>query len=62
MNGDAKPDLVVTSVCNATASPIGDQRWDVYLNTGQGFASTPTPWALPSAQYPSSFGAFTNQQ
>ncbi|MDO7876035.1 T9SS type A sorting domain-containing protein [Hymenobacter sp. ASUV-10] len=55
VNGDARPDLVVTSlgsstsdkgaeVLGGTASP----HWDVYLNTGQGFATTATTWAVPA--------------
>jgi hypothetical protein len=45
LTGDGRPDLVVTYGCEA--GPIGQRRWDVYENTGDGFASTPLAWALP---------------
>jgi hypothetical protein len=53
INGDAKPDLVVTAqndasgyskVFNVTTSPY----WNVYLNNGSSFASSPTVWSVPS--------------
>lgn len=54
MDGDGKPDLVVT----AERAPNGDLRvvggttsphWRVYKNTGAGFASTSVDWAVPQA-------------
>ncbi|MCB9743548.1 MAG: VCBS repeat-containing protein [Alphaproteobacteria bacterium] len=47
MNGDAKPDLVITDDCDPQG--VGDDHWDVYTNTGSGFAPTPTTWSLPAA-------------
>jgi hypothetical protein len=48
MNGDGKPDLVISSDC-ATTSTVGVDHWLVHLNTGAGFAGTATSWALPAA-------------
>jgi hypothetical protein len=45
IDGDALPDLVVTQKCFDSA--LGATRWDVYKNTGSGFASTPASWSLP---------------
>jgi hypothetical protein len=44
VNGDGLPDLLVTE------GPLvaGNPRGTVYLNTGNGFATTETPWSLPS--------------
>jgi hypothetical protein len=42
MNGDRRPDLVCTNVGG------GNSHWNVYLNTGTGFATTATSWALPA--------------
>lgn len=57
MNGDKKPDLVVTSnmismgyvqqLGFANAAP----HWDVYLNNGSGFNTTPQAWATQSGGY-----------
>ncbi|MDO7877841.1 hypothetical protein Q5H93_24100, partial [Hymenobacter sp. ASUV-10] len=52
LNGDAKPDLVVLrekdSNGNSLVFGTGTNRyWKVFLNTGAGFASTATNWALP---------------
>ncbi|HEX9980764.1 MAG TPA: T9SS type A sorting domain-containing protein [Flavobacterium sp.] len=53
MNGDGKPDLVVTAQNDASgydkvfgvgASPY----WKVYLNTGTGFSSSVTNWPVPA--------------
>ncbi|HMV69475.1 MAG TPA: hypothetical protein PKA64_21715, partial [Myxococcota bacterium] len=48
MDGDFLPDLVVTQE-PCLDGPLGRARWDVYRNTGAGFAATPTPWRLPDA-------------
>ncbi len=52
MNGDGKPDLVITSKGDgsyADCPGVGSSpHWDVYLNKGSGFSSTSTSWALPS--------------
>jgi hypothetical protein len=52
INGDSKPDLVVTSE-NLTAStstvysPTSNPYWKVYLNTGFGFSTSATNWPIP---------------
>jgi hypothetical protein len=52
MNGDKRPDLVVTAQLqsgNVTSfSPASGQYWKVYLNTGSGFSTNATTWALPN--------------
>jgi hypothetical protein len=52
MNGDGKPDLLVTGATNGTiAKQFGEGSspyWNVYLNTGTGFSSTATQWSTPS--------------
>jgi hypothetical protein len=52
MNGDGRQDLVVTAQLQAgnvtCFSPGNNQYWKIYLNTGSGFASTPTNWSLPN--------------
>lgn len=45
VDGDGLTDLVVTA--NANASDVGTTTWQVYANTGEGFASTPASWSLP---------------
>ncbi len=52
MNGDARPDLVITSEKmsngNTTVySPTSNPYWKVYLNTGTSFSSIPTNWLVP---------------
>ncbi len=56
MNGDGKPDLVVTAQTvefelfsnQAIAFGTGSNRyWKVYLNNGSGFSTTPTTWTIP---------------
>lgn len=53
MNGDSKPDLVVTAQNDASGydqafSPTNNPYWKVYLNTGTGFSSTATNWPVPT--------------
>ncbi len=53
INGDGKPDLVVTSVLNSSRVPIESGQgsspyWSVYLNTGNGFSTTATTWPTPT--------------
>ncbi|MDC0670444.1 FG-GAP-like repeat-containing protein [Nannocystis radixulma] len=52
VDGDARPDLVVTGVRAPDESlvPLGPAdapRWDVYRNDGSGFADQAEPWPLP---------------
>jgi hypothetical protein len=55
MNGDGKPDLASTSIA------AKESYWNVYLNTGNGFAATPTHWAVPSKLYARTYQlAFVN--
>jgi hypothetical protein len=53
MNGDRKPDLVVTRDCSSTSN-VGTSDWSVYLNTGTAYPTTATSWTLP-AYGPSAF-------
>ena len=46
MDGDAKPDFLLTRAC--TDGTVGLSRWDVYLNTGTGFSASGTSFALPT--------------
>ena len=60
MNGDSKPDLLVLTQGNGTyneAPGLGSSHyWLVYMNTGAGFATTATTWALPAGGYTDSNG------
>lgn len=53
VDGDGRPDLVVTGVAGPKKGeirPLGAPeapRWDIYFNTGDGFAATPHAWVLP---------------
>ncbi|MFT3793584.1 T9SS type A sorting domain-containing protein [Flavobacterium sp.] len=56
MNGDGRPDLVVTAETvefeqfsnQAIAFGTGSNRyWKVYLNNGSGYSTTPTNWPIP---------------
>jgi G:T-mismatch repair DNA endonuclease (very short patch repair protein) len=46
MDGDHKPDLVITE--RSAMQGVGSSSWLVYKNTGSGFATTPTEFALPA--------------
>lgn len=46
MNGDERPDLVVTDRCDHAG--VGTDRWEVHLNTGGGFGNAPIAWTLPA--------------
>ena len=53
MNGDGKPDLVVTDSVDASQNVLefgisSSPYWKVYLNTGSGFATTPVNWSTPT--------------
>jgi len=52
MNGDGKPDLVVTGVLGASSvSEVGANVWHVYINNGtSGFATSPITWATPNGE------------
>src|ERR1019366_9342806 len=49
INGDGKPDLVVTaSLTSSLATQFGagaTPTWQVYINTGTGFSSSATTWS-----------------
>lgn len=53
MDGDGRPDLVVTAEYNASVlriqdfSPASNPYWKVYLNNGSGFSTTATHWNVP---------------
>ncbi|PRQ03993.1 hypothetical protein ENSA5_11760 [Enhygromyxa salina] len=46
LSGDGAPDLVVTDLCDAET--VGSTHWDLYTNTGVGFADAPIEWSLPA--------------
>jgi uncharacterized membrane protein len=52
MDGDGKPDLVITAQLQAgnvtSFSPGPSQYWKVYLNNGTSFVTTPVNWSLPA--------------
>ena len=48
--GSGKPALVVTETC--TDATVGTTHWNVYANSGSGFAATPTTFALPTLDLP----------
>ena len=53
INGDARPDMVVTYACGSStlagADPdVGKTKWKVHLNSGSGFAQTAIDWPLPT--------------
>ena len=60
MNGDHKPDLVVTSAgIGGSGGPAQfgagtNPYWKIYLNNGSGFSSTVTTWNTPIGGYYSS--------
>src|SRR5262249_12291593 len=47
IDGDGKPDLVVSAKGGLQFGEPGARFWNVYMNTGSGFASTPTKWCTP---------------
>jgi hypothetical protein len=53
VDGDSKPDLVVTSqMQSGKALPFGtapDRHWKVYLGTGSSFSTTASNWTLPAS-------------
>jgi cysteine-rich repeat protein len=64
IDGDAKPDLIVTYACGSVALPGADPnvaktKWWVHLNTGSGFANVPSDWALPTGYAKGSFDDLT---
>lgn len=46
MNGDLRPDLVVTDRCDF--GEVGTTRWLVFENVGDGFADVAISWSLPA--------------
>jgi hypothetical protein len=52
VTGDGRPDLVstgqaVASLGGAAWGSGGARSWKVFVNTGSGFATTPTTWTIP---------------
>ena len=47
MDGDLRPDLVLTSKCSGSENDVGSKHWLVYRNTGSAFAASPVEWSLP---------------
>lgn len=58
LDGDGLPDLVVLDRCDEAG--VGHSRWDVYLNTGSGFAESPAAWAVPSNYGTDAFNRIAN--
>ena len=54
LDGDGKPDLVVTGVFNGAGDSAftngANFYWKAYLNTGTGFSSTATNWPTPKGE------------
>ena len=46
IDGDSKPDLVAT-YDNGAIGSAGNYSWNVYLNNGSGFDSSPISWSTP---------------
>jgi len=55
MNGDRRPDLVITR--DACDTDVGTRHWDVYLAGDEGFGKAPTPYSLPAARCGETFDA-----
>jgi len=55
MDGDLRPDWLVTSTCNDVS--VGSSQWLYYANGPKGFAQAATPFALPAG---APTGAFTS--
>jgi hypothetical protein len=51
MDGDSKPDLVVSAQLQGTVatcfSPGSNPYWNIFFNNGSGFATTATKWNIP---------------
>jgi rubredoxin len=47
LTGDARPDLVVTALSGSQFGQLGNRYWQVYENTGSGFAAEPIYWGTP---------------
>jgi hypothetical protein len=58
IDGDGRPDLVQTADPSGERSVWGGDTaasWRVFRNTGSGFATTPTTWAVPRADIAEGF-------
>src|ERR1700689_3948784 len=53
LTGDGKPDIVVSQTCGDAT--VGVTHWLVYANSGSGFATSPTNFALPTGYSAGSF-------
>jgi hypothetical protein len=51
LDGDQRPELVVLSNCEGSTEP-GFERWEVYKNTGDGFAVPAESWPVPAELAP----------
>jgi hypothetical protein len=47
LDGDGRPDLVVTEDCDPVNDHVGTDHWLLYLNTGTGFSPVGQSFALP---------------
>ena len=51
LTGDGRPDLVVTAVGGVQFGAPGDRSWQLFANTGDGFAKEPSYWLTPDGGY-----------
>jgi hypothetical protein len=49
LDGDGRPDLVISAAGYGFPGEVGATHWNVYANTGTGFSTTATSWALPQS-------------
>ena len=63
LDGDGDPDFVVIrdSERDETDPLVGKNHWLVFENTGSGFSSQPSRWALPYALLPAGGGDYNQQ-
>ena len=59
IDGDARPDVVITENCSDAGLGVGTTHWQVHRNSGAGF-ETAQSWSLPSGAATESFNDFTN--
>ncbi|WAS96640.1 FG-GAP repeat domain-containing protein [Nannocystis punicea] len=56
LDGDGLPELVATSDCD-DQTPLGSTQWQLFANTGSGFADQPETWPVPAVLAAESFGS-----
>lgn len=58
MDGDLRPDLVVTDRCDHAG--VGTDHWEVFLSDGTGFEARPQLWTLPADRSSDAFDDASN--